>query len=464
MNIKVRRILYIFFAISFLIIAPPLVLYTAGFRYDFEYNRIVETGSLVIRSNPEGALIYLDGKLINKKTPTIINTILPGKINLLVKKEGYLDWENHIKIYPRTATFEEDIKLYPKTDYKSITEKTVEKYWWNNKQNKIAYKTKNELRLFNLLNKKDVLIANLDKKPLNEFKWSDHDDQFFFSRKTKNSNEYFVVDANFLDKVISINSILPDIDSMQWDPHVENTLYALSGGYLYRIPYLLKEARLIYRGEVLKFLIEKDRIIVLEKTKNNKYQALWFTPSDASTIHLLPFLSVSKFDEFITTNSYRIALLNKKTNQLIIADPSIKKTGSEKNITIINNVKKALWSDKGETLIFSDGYGIYKRIFNTHITIIPRKEKNEIIAKYSQPIKDMAWADNESRVFYSVSDSFRVIDVLSKNIRSNIINEFSLKNIFTANNANLVTFIIDGKLSALPLSLEDNRRSFLFSD
>jgi len=116
MNLRTRRILYSFFIAIFAIAAPTLVLYTAGFRYDFKYNRIVETGSLVIKSYPENASIYIDGKLLEQTTPTIINTILPGKINLLVEKEGYHRWEKTIEIFHRVSTFEESIKLYPNTD------------------------------------------------------------------------------------------------------------------------------------------------------------------------------------------------------------------------------------------------------------------------------------------------------------------------------------------------------------
>ena len=67
MTLRTRRILYSFFIAIFVIAAPTLVLYTAGFRYDFEYNRIVETGSLVVKSYPQNASIYINGELLENR-------------------------------------------------------------------------------------------------------------------------------------------------------------------------------------------------------------------------------------------------------------------------------------------------------------------------------------------------------------------------------------------------------------
>ena len=125
MNLKTRRILYSIFVAIFFLAAPPLILYTAGFRYDFTYNRIVETGSLVVRSYPEKADIYLNGQAHTAQTPTIINNILPGKIKLLIAKEGYHEWEKDILVNARVTTFEERVTLYPRTEPQLFVGKRV---------------------------------------------------------------------------------------------------------------------------------------------------------------------------------------------------------------------------------------------------------------------------------------------------------------------------------------------------
>jgi dipeptidyl aminopeptidase/acylaminoacyl peptidase len=466
MTLRTRRILYSFFIAIFVIAAPTLVLYTAGFRYDFEYNRIVETGSLVVKSYPQNASIYINGELLEQKSPTIINTILPGKINLLVEKDGYHSWEKTIEIFNRVSTFEETIKLYPKADPKSIIDENVEKYWWNNEQNKLAYTTnENQLRLFNILSQKDTLIANLGKNDLVQFSWSPHDDQFIFGRGAVQT-EYFIANAHGLEKVISLNSIFKsNLESLQWDVSDKNTIYAISDGSLYRIPYLLKTKRLVSDAQIEFYLVEEDRILLAEKTNLDEILISWINPSDSSTIHLVPEIIATEKDEFIKTNSHRIAVLNKITKTLTVNDPSIKENAIEDDIIEIQNIKSSLWSQDGQTLVYTDGFGIYRRSFISPITIIPTKNINHLIVKYTQPIKNITWADDESHLLFTTNNTLRVAEInSSSDPRSSVLLENAPTNIITANNVNLITFVNKGKLQAIPISIEDNRRSFLFGN
>lgn len=470
MNIKARRILYLFFVVLFLIAAPPLILYTSGYRYDFKYKRIVETGSLVVRSYPEGANIYLNGEIVKHESPTIINTILPGEINLLVEKEGYIPFEKKIEIRAKVTSFEENIKLYPNYYPKIIINDKIIDYWWNKKQNKIAYATSGgQLRLFNTLNKKDVLIANFDDSSLVKFEWSPHDDQFFFGRTNKGVDEYFVLDANFLNRVADIREILQsEIQQVQWDPSIENTLYALSEGAIYRIPYIIKTSRNVYGGQADSFLIEDDRIIILEKKrvgKYDKYDVIWMSTSDMSITHLLTWDSASKNDLFIKTNSHRISILNKKAKQLAIIDPSVK-NGLENNSQIILEATSAFWSNDGKTLIYSDGFGIYKRTFTTPLTITPEKNKSHLILRYSQPIEEITWAENESRLLYSVSNTVRSVEISNDKdpFVTTILND-KFDKIKIAPVAQTITLVdSEGNLLAYPLTIEENARPFFLRD
>ena len=464
MNLHTRRILYSFFIALFLIAAPPLVLYTAGFRYDFKYKRIIETGSMVVKSNPEGALIFINGEQYKDQTPTIINTIPPGKINLLVQKQGYHDWEKEVEIYERVTAFEDSIKLYPTANPEPILSKLIIDYWWNNKYDKIAYATKDgELRMFNTLNKKDLLIANVKDKKLKEFKWSYFDDQFLFSRISGKDEEYFIVDADFFEKMIRIDSIINiPIESAQWDQSAPNTLYAISGGSLYRIPYLLQTARLVYKGPVESYLAEKSRIIFIEKDKSGENFVSWISKSNTTTIHIIPSFSPSSSYKLVRTNSHRIALYREKTKDMAIIDPSIQITESGSNkgesVVVIPSVIGWLWSNDGKTLLYTDEYGVYKREFTTPISVIPSKNLSQLVVKYSKPINEIAWSESESRILYSMDNSLRVARVNSSSEpRSIVLSDVSASKIQTIQKQDIITFISkDGFLMAIPLSIENS--------
>ncbi|MBU2575490.1 PEGA domain-containing protein [Patescibacteria group bacterium] len=469
MTLRNRRILYLVFIIIFFLVAPPLVLYTAGFRYDFEYNRIVETGSLVVKSYPEDADIYINEEKYSETSPTIINTILPGKINLLVSKTGCHDWVKTIEIKPRVTAFEENIKLYAKAEPISIIQDNITKYWFNEKQDKFAYLTEdNKLRIFNTLNKKDTLIANLDKKSLHNFQWSLHDDQFVFGRKDKTSIEYFIIDANFLERVIPLSSVTTlNLENVQWDPVDKNSLYALSNENLYRIPYLLKTTRLIASGEIRKYLIQEKRIILIQELEKNKYTLSWIEPQDQNTIHVLPFVDVSKNHIITNTNSHRIALYNQNVNSLTIIDPSIKNPLLEDAVITILNVDKFYWARDGQKLIYTDKFGIYTQSFNTPITVVPIQKYNELIIKYSYPIKEIVLSDDENHIFYTVGNSLRVAELVSSSepritiLLDDLDQAYELK---LVRNQEYLTFIGSAsQLNGLILSLE-NARPFFAGD
>lgn len=79
---------------------PNLNLSTGYLKPTVEVN---QTGMISAKSFPEGATVYLNGKLINA-TDTTIAGMKPGKHNLKIVKNGYVDWEKEIEVFPELVT------------------------------------------------------------------------------------------------------------------------------------------------------------------------------------------------------------------------------------------------------------------------------------------------------------------------------------------------------------------------
>jgi len=62
MSLTFRRLFYLAAIIIFLIIAPILILYTTGYRYDFHTHKIILTGSFFIETIPQDTDIYLNNE------------------------------------------------------------------------------------------------------------------------------------------------------------------------------------------------------------------------------------------------------------------------------------------------------------------------------------------------------------------------------------------------------------------
>ena len=105
MNRIWRTVLFAVFAAGFLISAPLVVLYTAGYRYQLGSMRVVKAGVLSLTSIPKGASVTIDSVLNNKQTPAVIDNLFPGDVKILVEKSGYSSWEKTLPIVSGESTF-----------------------------------------------------------------------------------------------------------------------------------------------------------------------------------------------------------------------------------------------------------------------------------------------------------------------------------------------------------------------
>ena len=96
-----RRVLIAVFTLLFLVLAPMIVFYANGNILGEGWN-ILATGGIYINSMEPGAELYVNGKL--KETTGfftrnyLLKNLKPGEYTVLVKKDGYNDWSNKIKV------------------------------------------------------------------------------------------------------------------------------------------------------------------------------------------------------------------------------------------------------------------------------------------------------------------------------------------------------------------------------
>ncbi len=177
--------------VIFVIFAPLLILYTAGYRYDFEKNKVVETGSFYLKTEPKQAKIYLDGELLEEDTPTLLNNILPDEYEVTLSKEGYATWSKKLKVESGKTNFAQlvilfknsspqEISQYP-ADLPEITESDlkidfdieVKGYSWDEDEENLLYYNDYEIWTFDrekeskdLVTRQTSLISEVTWHPL----------------------------------------------------------------------------------------------------------------------------------------------------------------------------------------------------------------------------------------------------------------------------------------------------------
>lgn len=101
MTLKTRRKLFWISVLTFLLIAPPILLYTTGWRLTSDF-QIKRTGGIFVAVPESGSEIYLEGKPVKKtnflQSGFFVQNLTPGEYSLLVAKDGLWPWAKVIPV------------------------------------------------------------------------------------------------------------------------------------------------------------------------------------------------------------------------------------------------------------------------------------------------------------------------------------------------------------------------------
>lgn len=96
------NIRFVFFwlllAVAFSLSAVILVLTAAGYHLDVNKRTIEKTALIAFKTTPKDAVVYIDGKALDKKTPIRLAGIFPDRYDLKIEKAGHASWQKSLVI------------------------------------------------------------------------------------------------------------------------------------------------------------------------------------------------------------------------------------------------------------------------------------------------------------------------------------------------------------------------------
>jgi len=128
MTKKTRTLLFFILLFCFLVIAPSIVFYSWGYRFNFETKKIVKTGAFYFKVLPKSAQIYLtpfdakglpapETKLLKRTDfffgAILIENLLPKRYEIEIKKDGFYPWKKILEIKENQVTEAKNIVLVP---------------------------------------------------------------------------------------------------------------------------------------------------------------------------------------------------------------------------------------------------------------------------------------------------------------------------------------------------------------
>lgn len=80
-----------------------LSLWAQGYALDRQSGRLEKTGMILVKSQPDGAKIFVDGKLTSATNATLA-TLKPNRHQVRLEKEGYTEWRKEILVQADLVT------------------------------------------------------------------------------------------------------------------------------------------------------------------------------------------------------------------------------------------------------------------------------------------------------------------------------------------------------------------------
>ncbi len=117
MTKRTRLIILAICAVLFLVLIPFILLYSMGYRIDFENKKIVGTGGIYVRAMPNPLDITIDSKTTQtgRFTPSVfVQNLLPKKHSVVIAKEGYFDYHKNLQVKEKEVTKLEHVILFKK--------------------------------------------------------------------------------------------------------------------------------------------------------------------------------------------------------------------------------------------------------------------------------------------------------------------------------------------------------------
>lgn len=146
---RIRSFLYHICVAIFLIGLPMILSFALSYKFNPRTFKFTKAGLVSIKTQPQGASIYLNGKLLEDRTPATINELLPGSYNIKLELEEYYPWQSNAYVDAGKVTRLEKVILFPlRANVKQLNKEKITSFWVDKEKGKVYYLDAEELAVF----------------------------------------------------------------------------------------------------------------------------------------------------------------------------------------------------------------------------------------------------------------------------------------------------------------------------
>lgn len=392
---RYRQITLLLFVVAFLIIAPIVILYTQGYRYNFKRGTIQKTGILIVSSSPRRADILLNGELVDRQTPAKLERVLPGDYEITLQREGYHDWTKRLTIFDNATTFAEDILLFRQSLPQLVTSQSLTAITISPDRSLAALVF--DQRNLSLMNMRTGTILPTDTGTatgtIEHVEWSASNHKALVKFATGTTTSYFIIDTG---RANSDPTTIPStFEHYHWDMADDTILYGSRDSEIWRYDTTSGAQRLATRATSTATFTAKSGVIYTTDSATVYRHA-----TDGTVAAVGPARCSSC--EFIQRPGARLILHDPTALQLYSIDP----TGQHRPISI--SASHIDWLSESVALIANP--------WELWIYSIDQTEP-ELITRVSDPIQYAVWHPAGRHIVYASANHVRVIELDDRETR-----------------------------------------------
>ena len=413
-----RRLFFALTIVFFLLISPIAILYTSGYRYDFDNKSLQKIGMIIIKTTPENADIYLNDQYVANKSPYKESSLFPDTYNVKISRDGYNSWEKSLTVKSKLVTWISYARIFlldPPT--RTVAERLEPAdFALSPNYNKLAYvasdlsgpelwvtdiETLDQNKIFSA----ESLSGNYKKGSLTNLRWSPNNRNVLFDLTSGNIIRHFIVD---IEKPTE-STLMPqtNLKQLRWDAQDADFVYYLNKDSLYSLnltkiiePTTIAQNVVSYNFNsrsiyYLKRTTENNGLDVLNITKNQTEQN-----SEPTTISQVP------------DHNYTLEI--SPDNQLaLLADNKTLYLADGNNFTKLkDNVLDFAWSakDNGLVMVTENEVWFHKIEKDGKQIGHPQYSLNEtnLLTRYSTKIDSAVWYPDEEHILFATNNKLYI--------------------------------------------------------
>jgi len=265
-----RITLLAIFCLAFFIISPILILYTSGYRYDFQNGIFQKIGNISIDILPKTTIAYLNDLKLKSKMPIRLKSIAPGKYKIKLTAENYFDWEKEITVENKQTVYIKEIQLIKKSNPEKLLAGNIGRIFISSDNTNLLYEKidneKKEFWFYNITDKQNKKVLSETTKKEYEIKWSDTGNYALIN--AADLSEIYIFDTTKPEALWNFSKEIKNkLTKIIWNNSNPAEFYFSTKNEIFVANAATKIKTIVGKNNFLDWQVENGQIWTLQKTE-----------------------------------------------------------------------------------------------------------------------------------------------------------------------------------------------------